>query len=281
MSFKITTLMENNISEGKSELYKEHGLSIYIQADGKRILFDTGKTGNFAKNAEKLNVDLSKLDSVILSHGHYDHTGGVETLINKGFIPSKLIVGKGFFNEKYKLAGTAKELKYIGHPFKKSLLERHDILIDEISSDMVHLSEHIMLFSNFKRNSDFEHLNKKFSIKCNDTLELDCFTEEIVLAIKTEKGLFVILGCSHVGVVNIIDTIIQRTGMNVFAIVGGTHLVDADKIRIDKTIAYFKEKNIQKIGVSHCTGEDAEKRLEEAFGNKFFHNNTGHIIEFS
>lgn len=276
MSIKIATLMENNTS--RSELYKEHGLSIYIQADDKCILFDTGQTDNYLKNAEKLNIDLSQLDYIVLSHSHYDHTGGLNALTEKGWIPDKLLVGNGFFNEKYKSVDN-KELKYIGYPFKKSLMDMQNISIEEVSSDMVNLSENIMLFSNFQRKSDYEHLNNKFYVKYNDTMHLDHFKDEVVLAAKMEKGLFVILGCSHVGVVNILETISQRTNMNIYGIVGGTHLVDADDTRIENTIVYLKEKNIQKIGVSHCTGEKAEKRLKEAFGDKFFQNHGGNVIE--
>lgn len=277
MSFKITTLIENNLGD-KSLLCNEHGLSMYIEADGRNILFDTGQSGDFIQNAEKLNVNLNKLDYVIISHGHYDHSGGFKEIVHKVEQPFNFMVGKSFFSEKYKLTSEGK-YKYIGNSFDKSYLETNEINIEYISSDVVHLSEDIMVFSNFLRNTDFENLSEKFYIKSHDRYELDDFSDEIVLAIKTERGLFVILGCSHVGIVNILETIIQRTGMAVYGVVGGTHLVDADENRLNKTISYFKQKNIQFIGVSHCTGEKGEKKLKEAFNNRFFNNNTGNIIE--
>lgn len=279
MSFKITTLIENNISKSEQELYTEHGLSMYIEADGKNILFDTGQTGNFLKNSRKLNIDINKLDSVILSHGHYDHTGGLETLVDNIKHPIKLTVGDGFFDEKYKLTDDGKALKYIGNSFNKSFIHSRGIHIEYISTDVFYLSENIMIFTNFNRNSGFETLNEKFFVKRNNILELDDFKDEIVLALKVEKGLFIILGCSHVGVVNILETIAQRTGMNIYGILGGTHLVDADKNKLKKTIEYFQQKNIQQIGVAHCTGEQACEVLKSTFNIKFFNNNTGNTIE--
>jgi len=102
MNLKITTLIENN-PDDNNLLSSEHGLSLYIEIDEMKILFDTGQSGDFIKNAEKLNVDLSNLKYVVLSHGHYDHTGGFRNLVDKIGNSYKLIAGKDFFNNKYKL----------------------------------------------------------------------------------------------------------------------------------------------------------------------------------
>lgn len=277
MNLKLTTLIENNLGDNPL-LCNEHGLSMYIEVDGVHILFDTGQSGDFVQNADKLNVNLNKLDYVILSHGHYDHTGGFKKLLEKVESPFKLIVGTNFFDEKYKLIHET-EYKFNGNSFDEAYVNSHGIDIENVSSDVFNITEDIMVFSNFSRNNDFENLNANFHIKHNEMYELDKFPDEIVLAIKTNKGLLVVLGCSHIGVVNILETIEQRMGMNIYGIVGGTHLVDADKIRLNKTITYFKEKNIELMGASHCTGENAEKKLKETFNNSFFKNNTGSIFE--
>lgn len=99
------------------------------------------------------------------------------------------------------------------------------------------------------------------------------------MGIKTEKGLIVIAGCSHPGIVNISDTIIERTGMMIYGIIGGTHLLDTDEMRLSRTISFLKEKNIQIIGMCHCTGEKAATEMGLEFKDKFIHNNTGGIIE--
>ncbi len=121
MNFKITTLIENNPDENNF-LLSEHGLSLYIETDEMKILFDTGQSGDFIENAEKLNVDLSDLKYVVLSHGHYDHSGGFRKLVDKVGNSYKLIVGEKFFNNKYKLI-ERDTYKYNGNSFDKEYIQ--------------------------------------------------------------------------------------------------------------------------------------------------------------
>ena len=277
MSLKITTLIENN-SDENNILLSEHGLSLYIEIDEMKILFDTGQSGDFIKNAEKLKIDLNNLDYVILSHGHYDHSGGFTKLVENTKNPFKLIVGNRFFNKKYKLL-ESNEYKFNGNSFDEKYIDVNNISTKYITEDIFNITENVILFSNFERNTEFEVLNKKFYIKQNDQYVIDDFSDEIVLAVKTEKGLVVILGCSHVGVVNILKTIIKRTGMGIYCVVGGSHLIEADELRLNNTIKYFKENNISILRLSHCTGENAIRKLQYEIGNKFVYNNTGNVIE--
>ena len=277
MKFKITTLIEDNPSVD-ARLYNEHGLSLYMEIDGLYILFDCGKSGDFIKNAESLNIDLNKLDYVMLSHGHYDHSGGFRKLVEETSNPYKLIVGQGFFNNKYGLiqGGTS---KYLGNPFDVEYIHKNNIRIKYIEQDIYYITDNIMIFTNFKRNNDFELPNKRFQIKQDESYILDDFSDEIVLVVKGEKGLFVILGCSHVGLVNILETIIERTGLPIYGIVGGTHLIEANEQRLNNTIKFLIEKDIQLLGMSHCTGQIAVEEIKRQFGQKYLYNNTGNIIE--
>ena len=277
MNFKITTLIENN-PDVNNLLLSEHGLSLYIEIDEIKIMFDTGQSRDFIKNAGKLNVNLSDLTYIVLSHGHYDHSGGFRKLVDKVGNSYKLIVGQGFFYNKYKLLED-NTYKYIGNSFDKKYIEKNNIKIKYIDEDIFYLTEEIMIFSNFKRNNDFEFINKKFKVKRDEEYLLDDFSDEIVIVVKVPKGLVVILGCSHVGVVNILETIIKRTGMNIYGIIGGTHLVEADEQRLKKTIEFLKEKSIQILGVSHCTGAYAAEEIKCEFREKFIYNNTGNIIK--
>ena len=278
MSLKITTLIENN-SDKNNILYSEHGLSLYIEINEKKILFDTGQSGDFIKNAEKLKIDLNNLDYVILSHGHYDHSGGFRKLVEDTSKSFKLIVGSGFFNEKYKLLEN-ESYKFNGNSFDEEFISQNNIIIKYIDEDLLNITEDVIIFSNFKRKNDFEILNRKFHIKEDDKYVLDDFSDEIVLGVKHEKGLVVILGCSHVGIVNILETIIQRTGMPIYAIVGGSHLIEADEMRLNNTINYLKEIKISIFRLSHCTGDNAVEKLKNQFENKFTCNSTGNVIEF-
>jgi 7,8-dihydropterin-6-yl-methyl-4-(beta-D-ribofuranosyl)aminobenzene 5'-phosphate synthase len=278
MSLKITTLIENN-SDQNDILCSEHGLSLYIEINEKKILFDTGQSGDFIKNAEKLKIDLNNLDFVVLSHGHYDHSGGFKKLVQNSNKSFKLIVGNGFFNEKHKLI-EREQYKFNGNSFDEEFISQNNISLKCINQDIFNITEDVIIFSNFERKNNFEILNKKFYIKENGEYLLDDFSDEIALGIKNEKGLVIILGCSHVGLVNILETITQRAGMPIYAIVGGSHLIEADELRLNNTINYLKEKNINILRLSHCTGDSAVEKLQSKFGNKFVYNNTGNIIEF-
>ena len=271
MSLRITTLIENNSDENNT-LISEHGLSLYIEIDEIKILFDTGQSGDFIKNADKLKIDLNNLNYVILSHGHYDHSGGFRKLVENTKNSFKLIVGNRFFNEKYKLL-ESDEYKFNGNYFDEEFINQNNISTEYIDQDSFNITENVILFS------DFEILNKKFYIKQNEQYISDDFSDEIVLAVKVEKGLVVILGCSHVGVVNILKTITKRTGIHIYGVVGGSHLIEADELRLNNTINFLKEKDIQVLRLSHCTGKNAIRELQYEFGNKFMYNNTGNVIK--
>ena len=99
------------------------------------------------------------------------------------------------------------------------------------------------------------------------------------MGIITEKGLVVIVGCSHVGIVNILKTISKRVNIPICAVIGGTHLIEADEFRMQKTMDAFKEMKIQLIAVSHCTGEEGIRLISEELKEQFLYNNTGKVIE--
>ncbi|OPJ59561.1 MBL fold metallo-hydrolase [Clostridium oryzae] len=279
MKFKITTLIENN-PDDNLKLYNEHGLSLYLEINDIRILFDTGQSGDFVKNAELLNIDLLNLDYVFLSHGHYDHSGGFRAFVDKVKVSYKLIIGKKFFNSKYKCA-EGRSYKYNGNSFDEKFVNENNISIKYIEEDMFNINKEIMVFSNFRRSNEFELINKKFKVKQKEGYCQDDFSDEIVLGVKTDKGFVIIVGCSHIGIVNILDTIMERTNMQIYGVVGGTHLVEADEARLNATLSFFKEKNIQVLGLSHCTGEKAIEEIGHQFGKKFIYNNTGNVISLN
>lgn len=277
MSVKITTLIENN-ADFNSYLYSEHGLSLYIEADGINIIFDTGQSDMFIENAKKLNINLKQSNYVILSHGHYDHSGGFTSLVKEIGNSFKLIISDEFFNRKFSCKDNS--YKFNGNTFDKTFINDNNIEVDYINEDTHYISENIIVFSNFKKETKFEKLNNRFFIEQEGKFIKDTFLDEIAVAIKQKDGLLVILGCSHIGVVNILQTIMQRMNMPIYGIIGGTHLIEADEQRLMETINYFKEIDIKFIGVSHCTGGKAIESLKNEFETKYFYNNTGNVIEY-
>jgi len=276
MKLQITTLIENS-PDDKKELINEHGLSLYIEADGLNILFDTGQTGDFIKNARILKKELSSLDYIMISHGHYDHSGGLKKLVNLIDEHPELIVGADFFKAKYKMIDE-QTYKYNGNSFDEKFILDHNIPLKKIEEDVVYLTEKIMVFHHFLSKNDFEKRNENFYVMEKGLYVHDDFGDEIALGIATDKGLVIIVGCSHVGIVNILDSISEKTGMPIYAVIGGTHLVEADETRIQKTIDAFREMNIKFVAVSHCTGEAGKGRMQQEFGDEFIENNTGNTI---
>ena len=290
MELKITTLIEN-MPDDAGELACEHGLSLLLEYAGKKILFDTGQTGAFLDNAQKLGKDVNAVDYIVISHGHYDHSGGVIRLMGKlgttddslvtgelrATRPIPIYVGEEFFGKKYKHLSDG-SYRYNGNGFEESDLPTEQVSLQKITADTTYLEKDIILFKNFKRYTDFEKPNPKFMVEKEASIyEQDDFRDELALALRTSKGLVLVVGCSHVGIVNILRTVMERTGEKVYCVLGGTHLVEADEGRLDKTMTALRDCGISQIAVSHCTGEPGMERVEQEFGDNFVKNNTGHV----
>jgi 7,8-dihydropterin-6-yl-methyl-4-(beta-D-ribofuranosyl)aminobenzene 5'-phosphate synthase len=277
MKIKITTLIENN-PDDLGQLLFEHGLSLYIEADGKKILFDTGQSGDFIENANSLDKSLEALDFCIISHGHYDHSGGIERFVSESCKKPVFFVGEEFFRPKYKRADVS-DYKYIGNSIEEDFFVKNQISLKKVKEDMVYLTDRILLFHHFSEYTDYEKRNDKFYVKGRKDYIPDDFADEISMGIISEKGLVVIVGCSHFGIVNILKTIAHKVALPIYAVIGGTHLIDAGEDRMQKTIDAFCEMNIQLLAVSHCTGENGICLMKEKMEGPFFYNNTGKVIE--
>ena len=280
MNLKITTLIENMADEA-GKLAFEHGFSVLIELDGEKLLFDTGQSGDFKKNADILDIDLADLSGVVLSQGHYDHTGGVSALLKTVEKKIPFYIGKEFFAPKYKHLEEG-SYKYNGNPFPKELLleKNSPAELFRVEKDATWLSEKLVLFKNFDRVTEYEEVNPKFFVKTASGYEQDLFLDEIALGIVTEQGLVLVVGCSHAGIVNILEHVKKTVNIPVAAVLGGTHLVEADEKRLAKTAEALKRYGVRTIAVSHCTGEDGMALLRKEFPDGFMLNNTGNVMEF-
>lgn len=269
-NLEITTLVENFKGEHLS-LKNEHGISFLIESDGKQILFDTGQSDLFLKNAKLLNKDISNLNHVVLSHGHYDHSGGFKNLLNvtKDF---KLWVGNGFFNLKFGYQNGAYE--YLGNNFDENFLNINKIDYSFVTQDITEIEENIFIVTNFIKSQKDEEINPRFVLKKNEKFVADEFLDEVLIAIKTKKGIIAILGCSHPGMRNMLETVKKRLDAPLYAVLGGTHLVEANPTCLNNSLNYLNSGNIELVGVSHCTGIDAMKKMEKS-NSHYFHNRTG------
>ncbi|MFC1578384.1 MBL fold metallo-hydrolase [Thermodesulfobacteriota bacterium] len=277
MKFKVTTLCENNIGHGSQNLIGEHGLSFYIEAENRRILFDTGQNLGIANNAEVLGIDLSRIDTVVLSHGHYDHSSGLKSLLdcNTDFT---LCAHPDVFSPKVRGAGD--DHKYIGIPVDRNALEQKGVKI-QLDQDPVSLAPGITTTGTIPLSNEFEAVGSEFHLKNGDEFTADTLADDRALILDTAKGLVVLLGCSHRGVINTLSHVIQVAGRNtIHAILGGLHLGKASDEKLVKIVDHLHTFGLDKIGVGHCTGPRAFVALANAFGDKVFLNTVGNVMEF-
>ncbi len=273
MTLKITTLIENKPGEHKALKY-EHGLSLYIEKDGSKILFDTGQSSAFIHNAEQMNIDLGQLDSVVLSHGHYDHSGGFTALTKKSR-SFKLFTGPGFFKEKYGINGNTPE--FLGNNFDESFLAYNGVTHQYVDRQVLEIHSGVYIVTGFIRSHADEVVNPRFKLFKDNTFVPDQFEDEIMIAIDTPKGLAVLMGCSHPGMKNMLDSAEQLLNKPIYAVIGGTHLVEADEDSLDLSMAYLKKNTIEIISMNHCTGQTALDRLSST-NDRYSLNRTGSFV---
>jgi 7,8-dihydropterin-6-yl-methyl-4-(beta-D-ribofuranosyl)aminobenzene 5'-phosphate synthase len=271
MEIRITTLSENTANHG---FLAEWGLSILVEADGQKILFDTGFGISAVHNAQLLGIDLSAVDRIVLSHGHRDHTGGLREVLLRMRKDVEVIAHPDIWAPRYTRLDNRPE-QYSGIPFRRELLESLGARFN-LSAEPVKLSAHVMTSGEIPMLTAYEDIDAGLYVKENGELKPDGFADDLALIIDTDFGLVVMLGCAHRGIVNTLQHARKLTGKElVYAAIGGTHLLHASEERLKKTTAALREMGVQYLGVSHCTGFHASAYLAREFGDSFFLNNAG------
>lgn len=270
MPVKVTTLIENSPGEHHA-LKTEHGISFLIEKDGHNILFDTGQTGTFIENAEQLRVDLRSVEAVVLSHGHYDHSGGIRHLASLS-TDFRLFMGEGFFDEKYGFKNNSYE--YLGNNFDEQFLKEHGIAYQFIDQPLLEIVSGVYVVTQFPRKYSDEVINPRFKVMKNGSFQPDPFDDEVLLAVDSTEGLIVLLGCSHPGMKNMLDAVADRIKRPIYAVLGGTHLVEASDKSLEVSLSYLDNDDLKVIGVSHCTGQTAMDQLASS-NSRYYHNRTG------
>ena len=272
MEVRITTLSENTANLG---FLAEWGLSILIEVNGSKILMDTGFSFSAAYNAQLLGKDLTEIDTMVLSHGHRDHTGGLCDVLRRKRGEVEVVAHPDIWENKCARIGESKKEHYSGIPFCRELLESLGARFN-LAGKPVQIGDRILTTGEIPMLSGYEKVDDNMFVKENGTLKPDGLADDLALIIDAEFGLIVILGCSHRGIVNTLRHAQKLTGKEkIYAAVGGTHLFPASKERLEKTAAELKEMGIQRLGVSHCTGFAASAWLAGEFGESFFLNNAG------
>jgi len=258
---KISVLTENNPGPLTAA---EHGLSYLIEADGKRILFDAGQSDLFRKNADIIGVNLMEIDMIILSHGHFDHGNGLEFLSG-----GTLLCHPGCFIKRYRKS----DRSYIGLKYsREELAEKFNLIT---SREPFKITSSIIFAGEIPRITPFESKITSFELEDGTP---DFVTDDSALIFILPRGLFVISGCGHAGIVNIMKHASAITGIDeIYGIMGGFHLREED-LQANETIKYLKTRNVTHILPSHCTSGAALEMFRATFGERTV--KTGSIFSF-
>lgn len=271
MTVRLTTLSENTATYG---FLAEWGFSLLVEVDDLKVLLDTGLSFSAVHNAQLLGIDLSTVDVVVLSHGHADHTGGLRDMLRRRSREVEVIAHPDMWEPKYSRRQSQPE-RYVGIPFTREALENAGARF-HLTREPVPLGSRVVTSGEIPMTTTFEQIESDLFVRQDRILIPDPLADDLALAVKTDKGLVVALGCAHRGLINTLRHFQKLTGdERVHTVVGGTHLLRASEKRIVDTVAALQEMGVQKLGVSHCTGFPAEAKLAAAFGDVFFLNNAG------
>ena len=270
MRAKITIVVDNSVpTQAPKPFLGEHGLSMLLELGGERLLFDTGQGGAVIHNLGLLGIAPASLDAIALSHGHYDHTGGLAPVLERAGKRLPVYLHERAFGEKYSDSGGTR--RFIGMPMRRARLAA-------LGADFHGVGEprawrpNVWLSGPVPRSTPYEtgdaHLlapDAASGCDCQDPLE-----DDMALFCRTPRGLVVIGGCAHSGLVNMVRHGFGVTGCErLHGWIGGTHLGPAGSEQQEATLGQLIEFAPDFVAANHCTGFRMMARLQAAFGERF------------
>jgi len=248
-NIRVTILVDNRASEG---LKAEHGFALWIETDGKKILLDTGQGPALVYNASQLGIDLKTTDMVVLSHGHYDHSGGLAEVL--ALAPgARVLAHAGVTRERFSVGPEGS--RRIGMP-PESLAAFEAMQPERLYfvKASLYLSDRVGLTGPIPRLTDFEDTGGPFFLdeqgKTADPIE-----DDLAIWVRTPGGLVVLVGCAHAGLINTLNHIMNlERGLSLRTVLGGFHLRTASELRLTRTLTALKQASPQLVVPCHCTG---------------------------
>jgi 7,8-dihydropterin-6-yl-methyl-4-(beta-D-ribofuranosyl)aminobenzene 5'-phosphate synthase len=274
-SRRITILCENTVGPVSGTL-GEHGFAALVEGEGVRILFDTGMGETLLRNAMRMNKDLHGVDTVVLSHGHFDHTGGLLPLLrNCG--GKEVYAHPAVFSRRYRVKDTGESIP-VGIPCDEAFLKGMGARFD-LNDRFREIAPGIFITGEVPRRTPFEEGDRGM-FRDPEGRETDLLEDDQSLVIRSPKGLVLLLGCCHAGVVNTVEHAREMTGEDrVYALIGGTHLGFCSPEQTEETVRALRAFGIARICVGHCTGFAASARLLREFPGAFQLANVGYFLE--
>ncbi|MBU8849096.1 MAG: MBL fold metallo-hydrolase [Desulfobacterales bacterium] len=280
MDTKITIMCENRAG-ATIGVMGEHGFSALIEKNNEKILVDTGQGLGLKANAHALGIKLYDIRKIVLSHGHFDHTGGLADLM-----PQKeridVYAHPDIFAPKYARHENEKKEVFIGTKFSREHLETNMSAKFHFRKEFSEISEGVFFSGVIPRLTDFELQDKRLLVKEGHSFIQDPLHDDASLLIETSSGPVILTGCAHSGIVNIMNHFSKKTGYKSFhAVIGGTHLgfLNSDK-QLERTMDAFAQYDLKLIAVSHCTGNEAAAACYNRFKDKFAFANAGWSARF-
>ena len=275
-AIRITVLVENSVH--RQGLVAEHGLSFHLQCGERSLVFDTGQTDLAVINAETLRLPLDRVEAIVLSHGHYDHTGGVPAMLD--VVPqARIYLHPAAFENKFSRnhAGPAREIG-MSDCVAQAIRHRAGGFIE--TTACTEIMEGVFATGEIPRANSYEDTGGAFFLDAAGTRP-DPLTDDQALVIDLGPSVVLLLGCAHSGVVNTLDYV-QRlsNGKPVSAVIGGLHLCSASEARIRQTIGRLRDAQLMCLAPAHCTGGPATAQLWQAFPDLCRPAGVGTVFEF-